>query len=125
MPNGHSANPTGAACSNRRFRSPTPGARNARCAPSPARTTTRDDAMLSFDFAQLSPREKYKILIGSVVPRPIALVTTVDAEGRANAAPFSFFNALSADPPILALAVENHADLSPQDTTRNAQMNQE
>ena len=55
--------------------------------------------MLSFDFAQLSPREKYKILIGSVVPRPIALVTTVDAEGRANAAPFSFFNALSADPP--------------------------
>ncbi len=46
--------------------------------------------MLSFDFQQLSAREKYKILIGSVVPRPIALVTTIDAEGRANAAPFSF-----------------------------------
>ena len=42
--------------------------------------------MLSFDFQQLSAREKYKILIGSVVPRPIALVTTIDAEGRANAA---------------------------------------
>ncbi|ERI49925.1 flavin reductase [Pseudomonas sp. EGD-AK9] len=81
--------------------------------------------MLSFDFAQLSPREKYKILIGSVVPRPIALVTTVDAEGRANAAPFSFFNALSADPPILALGVENHADLTPKDTTRNILLNQE
>lgn len=81
--------------------------------------------MLSFDFARLSPREKYKILIGSVVPRPIALVTTVDAEGRVNAAPFSFFNALSADPPILALGVEHHADLSPKDTTRNALLNQE
>ena len=43
--------------------------------------------MLSFDFQQLSAREKYKILIGSVVPRPIALVTTIDSEGRANAAP--------------------------------------
>ncbi|MGY2227595.1 flavin reductase family protein, partial [Pseudomonas gingeri] len=69
--------------------------------------------MHSFDFSQLSPREKYKILIGSVVPRPIALVTTIDGEGRVNAAPFSFFNALSADPPILALGVENYGDQSP------------
>ncbi|MCG8909669.1 flavin reductase family protein [Pseudomonas sp. DP-17] len=81
--------------------------------------------MLSFDFQQLSAREKYKILIGSVVPRPIALVTTVDAEGRVNAAPFSFFNALSADPPILALGVENYSDLSPKDTTLNIRQNQE
>lgn len=81
--------------------------------------------MLSFDFQQLSAREKYKILIGSVVPRPIALVTTIDAEGRANAAPFSFFNALSADPPILALGVENYGDLSPKDTTLNIRNNQE
>ncbi|MGE9759442.1 flavin reductase family protein [Pseudomonas sp. PDM20] len=81
--------------------------------------------MLSFDFQQLSAREKYKILIGSVVPRPIALVTTIDAEGRVNAAPFSFFNALSADPPILALGVENYSDLSPKDTTLNIRQNQE
>lgn len=81
--------------------------------------------MLSFDFQQLSAREKYKILIGSVVPRPIALVTTIDAEGRANAAPFSFFNALSADPPILALGLENYSDLSPKDTTLNIRQNQE
>ncbi|MBD9680001.1 flavin reductase family protein [Pseudomonas sp. PDM18] len=81
--------------------------------------------MLSFDFQQLSAREKYKILIGSVVPRPIALVTTIDTEGRANAAPFSFFNALSADPPILALGVENYSDLSPKDTTLNIRQNQE
>ena len=81
--------------------------------------------MQSFDFSQLSPRDKYKILIGSVVPRPIALVTTIDGEGRINAAPFSFFNALSADPPILALGVENYGDQSPKDTTRNIQLNQE
>jgi flavin reductase (DIM6/NTAB) family NADH-FMN oxidoreductase RutF len=81
--------------------------------------------MLSFDFQQLSAREKYKILIGSVVPRPIALVTTIDAEGHANTAPFSFFNALSADPPILALGVENYSDLSPKDTTLNIRQNQE
>ena len=81
--------------------------------------------MLSFDFQQLSARETYKILIGSVVPRPIALVTTIDAQGRANAAPFSFFNALSADPPILALGVENYSDLSPKDTTLNIRHNQE
>lgn len=80
--------------------------------------------MHGFDFSQLSPREKYKILIGSVVPRPIALVT-IDGEGRINAAPFSFFNALSADPPILALGVENYGDQSPKDTTRNIQLNQE
>ncbi|MFV3306077.1 flavin reductase family protein [Pseudomonas sp. NY15181] len=81
--------------------------------------------MLSFDFQQLSAREKYKILIGSVVPRPIALVTTIDPQGRANAPPFSFFNALSADPPILALGVENYSDLSPKDTTLNIRHNQE
>jgi len=73
----------------------------------------------SFDFAHLSEREKYKLLIGAVVPRPIALVTTVDLEGRVNAAPISFFNCLSAEPAILALGVENHDDLSFKDTAWN------
>ncbi|ONG52320.1 flavin reductase [Pseudoroseomonas deserti] len=73
----------------------------------------------SFDFAQLTPRERYKILIGTVVPRPIALVTTASPEGRANAAPFSFFNCLSADPAIVALGVEVKADGAPKDTGRN------
>jgi flavin reductase (DIM6/NTAB) family NADH-FMN oxidoreductase RutF len=66
----------------------------------------------SFDFDMLSERQKYKLLIGAVVPRPIALVTTIDAEGRTNAAPFSFFNCLSAEPAILALGVENHDDMA-------------
>jgi flavin reductase (DIM6/NTAB) family NADH-FMN oxidoreductase RutF len=72
-----------------------------------------------FDFAALSERERYKLMIGAVVPRPIALVTTVDAAGRVNAAPFSFFNCLSADPPILALGVENHPDMRFKDTAAN------
>ena len=78
-----------------------------------------------FDFAALSPRDRYKLIIGTVVPRPIALVTTVDAEGRINAAPFSFFNALTADPPILALGVENHADMSFKDTAANIRRTEE
>jgi flavin reductase (DIM6/NTAB) family NADH-FMN oxidoreductase RutF len=76
----------------------------------------------SFDFEALSAREKYKLLIGTIIPRPIALVTTVDQHGRVNAAPFSFFNCLSADPPILALGVENHPDMSFKDTGRNIRM---
>jgi flavin reductase (DIM6/NTAB) family NADH-FMN oxidoreductase RutF len=70
----------------------------------------------------LTARERYKLLIGTVVPRPIALVTSVDLEGRVNAAPFSFFNCLSADPPILALGVENHPDMSFKDTGRNIRL---
>ncbi len=76
-------------------------------------------ATIEFDFAKLSPRERYKLLIGAVVPRPIALVTSVDARGTVNAAPFSFFNCLSADPAILALGVEFRPDGRQKDTGRN------
>lgn len=74
---------------------------------------------VTFDFAALSGRERYKLLIGAVVPRPIALVTSVDAQGRVNAAPFSFFNCLSADPAILALGVEYRPSGAQKDTGRN------
>lgn len=80
-------------------------------APAPATTT--------FDFTALSPRERYKLLIGAVVPRPIAWVTTCDASGAVNAAPFSFFNCLSADPAILALGVEYRPSGAQKDTGRN------
>jgi flavin reductase (DIM6/NTAB) family NADH-FMN oxidoreductase RutF len=80
---------------------------------------------LTFDFAALSPRERYKLLIGAVVPRPIALVTSVDAKGRVNAAPFSFFNCLSADPPILALGVEYRSDGRSKDTGQNVKETRE
>jgi flavin reductase (DIM6/NTAB) family NADH-FMN oxidoreductase RutF len=75
-----------------------------------------------FDFTALSARERYKLMIGTIIPRPIALVTTVDENGRINAAPFSFFNCLSADPPILAIGVENNADMSFKDTGHNIRM---
>ena len=77
---------------------------------------------IAFDFRALTPRERYKLMIGTVVPRPIALVTSVDLEGRVNAAPFSFFNCLSADPPILALGVENHPDMSFKETGLNIRL---
>jgi flavin reductase (DIM6/NTAB) family NADH-FMN oxidoreductase RutF len=77
---------------------------------------------VAFDFRALTPRERYKLMIGTIVPRPIALVTSVDLEGRVNAAPFSFFNCLSADPPILALGVENHPDMNFKDTGLNIRL---
>ncbi|MCQ2002811.1 flavin reductase family protein [Rhizobium sp. NRK18] len=61
-------------------------------------------------------------MIGTIIPRPIALVTSVDEDGRVNAAPFSFFNCLSADPPIIALGVELKPDMSFKDTSHNIRM---
>ena len=77
---------------------------------------TRPGSHRAFDFTDLSPREAYKVMIGTIVPRPIAWVTTVSPDGVVNAAPYSFFNCLSADPPILALGVENKPDRSFKDT---------
>ncbi|EHM01782.1 flavin reductase-like protein [Acetobacteraceae bacterium AT-5844] len=58
-----------------------------------------------FDFSELDRARRTKLLLSTVVPRPIAWVTTQDAAGRVNAAPFSFFNLLSSDPPILGLGI--------------------
>src|SRR5216683_7490665 len=110
------------------------GGRNASCRPMPARPPLRAndrkqmmDAIapldaVTFDFRTLFANDRYKLMIGTVVRRPIALVTTVDPDGRINAAPFSFFNCLSADPPILALGVENHPDMSFKDTALNVRL---
>jgi flavin reductase (DIM6/NTAB) family NADH-FMN oxidoreductase RutF len=72
-----------------------------------------------FDFAKLNERERYKLLIGTVTPRPIALVTTVSKDGQPNAGPFSFFNVLTHDPAIVAIGVENYSDMRFKDTARN------
>ena len=76
----------------------------------------------ALNFSDLTPREAYKVMIGTIVPRPIAWVTTISPEGVVNAAPYSFFNCLSADPPILALGVENKPDRSFKDTAYNIRM---
>ncbi|HEU5457301.1 MAG TPA: flavin reductase family protein [Terracidiphilus sp.] len=74
-----------------------------------------------FNIESISPNHVYKLLIGLVVPRPIALVTSMDEEGRLNAAPFSAYNYLCIDPPIIGLGVTNRPDqpLIPKDTARN------
>ena len=72
-----------------------------------------------FDLTQLAVRDRYKLVCGIVVPRPIALVTSVDADGRVNAAPFSFFNVFSDDPVQIVLGLQHKADGTPKDTTRN------
>jgi flavin reductase (DIM6/NTAB) family NADH-FMN oxidoreductase RutF len=61
----------------------------------------------------------YPILASLVVPRPIALVTTVSPEGHVNAAPFSFFNLMGANPPIVAIAPGDRSDGTPKDTAVN------
>jgi flavin reductase (DIM6/NTAB) family NADH-FMN oxidoreductase RutF len=58
-----------------------------------------------FDMETLPPQDRYKILTASVVPRPIAWVTTKSRAGIVNAAPFSFFNAMGSDPPTVVLGI--------------------
>ncbi len=60
---------------------------------------------MHFDLAQIPAADAYKLLVSTVVPRPIALVTTVDGKSRVNAAPFSFFNAVSSAPPVVVLGI--------------------
>ncbi|MCX5571146.1 flavin reductase family protein [Kaistia nematophila] len=79
----------------------------------------RAQSHLHFDFAELTERQRYKLLIGTVIPRPIAFVSTVDRDGRRNAGPFSFFNVLTHDPAIVAIGVENYDDMRFKDTARN------
>ena len=72
-----------------------------------------------FDLDALGYGESYRLLVNTVVPRPIALVTTVDEDGVTNAAPFSFFNIMGHDPPILVLGIERRAPGEYKDTLVN------
>ncbi|PTJ79166.1 MULTISPECIES: flavin reductase family protein [Mammaliicoccus] len=72
----------------------------------------------------LSQKENYKLLIGSIIPRPIALVTTESDDNVLNIAPFSFFNVVSSDPPILSVAVQR-VNGEMKDTARNIVQNKE
>ncbi len=76
---------------------------------------------MDFRFAELSAEERYKLLVSIVVPRPIALVTTVSRAGRVNAAPFSFFNVVSDEPPLVILSVDGRDEDpgTPKDTACN------
>lgn len=75
---------------------------------------------MEIDPSRLSPSERYRLLIGAVVPRPIAVVGTQSACGRfLNLAPFSFFNACGSEPMTLMFCPANRDDGSEKDTLRN------
>jgi len=62
---------------------------------------------MDFDVSKISHHQTYNLLIGLVAPRPIAWITSVDLDGRINAAPFSAYNYVGTDPPIVAIGVGN------------------
>ncbi|MFM7335018.1 MAG: flavin reductase family protein [Tabrizicola sp.] len=74
---------------------------------------------MNFDFTVLPEDDRYRLLTNFVGPRPIALVSTVDDRGRHNAAPMSFFNVFSHEPPILILGIQPREDGAPKDTVAN------
>ena len=67
----------------------------------------------------------YPLLVSLVTPRPIALVTTISADGKVNAAPFSFFNLMGANPPICAFAPGDRENGTPKDTALNVRATHE
>ena len=75
--------------------------------------------MTEVDFEHLSAYQRYKLMASLIVPRPIALVTTIGANGVANAAPFSMFNMVGEDPPILMISINRLSDGRLKDTAAN------
>lgn len=71
------------------------------------------------DFAALRPREAYAWMIATILPRPVAWVSTVSGEGKTNLAPFSFFQGVTANPPMLMFVPVNTRDGTKKDTVRN------
>jgi len=84
--------------------------------------TTAAPAMsgyLEFDPAVVDRRQVYRLLTGSVVPRPIGWASTVNAEGVANLAPFSFFTVVCVVPPMISLTIARNPDGSEKHTLKN------
>ena len=80
---------------------------------------------MELDLEKESTGKAYTLLASLVTPRPIALVTTLSTDGRVNAAPFSFFNLMGANPPICAFAPGDRDDGTPKDTARNVRSTHE
>lgn len=74
---------------------------------------------MEFELAQLPTLERYKLLIGLVIPRPIGWVSTWSANGVANCAPFSFFNVISEEPPLCILSFNRRSDGAMKHTLAN------
>lgn len=74
---------------------------------------------MELDLEKEFAHRAYPLLVSLVTPRPIALVTSMSPDGKINAAPFSFFNVLGANPPIVAFAPGDRDDGTPKDTALN------
>ena len=73
---------------------------------------------MELDATALSPKDAYALMIGLIVPRPIAWVSTCDEKSHVNLAPFSYFNGIASDPLMLSIAISNRRDGSDKDTLR-------
>src|SRR4051812_14288854 len=82
-------------------------------------------AVMDLELAQLPPLERYKLLIGLVIPRPIAWISTRSANGVANCAPFSFFNVFSEDPPLCVIGINPRSDGAMKHTLKNIRRTKE
>ena len=71
------------------------------------------------DFAKIDPQEQNKLLVSTITPRPIAWVVSQSLQGDVNAAPFSFFNIFSGNPPIIGIGMGSHQDGRPKDSRVN------
>ena len=76
---------------------------------------------MTIDPGSTAPENIYKLMIGCIVPRPIAFVSTVSGEGARNLAPFSFFTGISAKPPIVCFCPTFLPDGAKKDTLRNVE----
>lgn len=76
---------------------------------------------MEIDLADLEPRQAHDLLTSCIIPRPIAWVSSMNPQGQANLAPFSFFTGVSWSPPVLAFSVVNRADGTTKDTLKNIQ----
>lgn len=74
---------------------------------------------MQFDFTRLLPQDRYRLLTNFIGPRPIALVSTRAEAGHTNAAPMSFFNVFSQDPPIVILGIQTRPNGHEKDTMGN------
>jgi len=74
------------------------------------------------DFSALPPREAYLWMVGTILPRPIAWVSTIAPSGRTNLAPFSFFQGVTANPPTLMFVPVNNREGGKKDTVRNIEL---
>ncbi len=74
---------------------------------------------MRLDFSQLAPRDAYQWMISTILPRPIAWVSTISADGKTNLAPFSFFQGVCANPPTLMFVPVNNRQGQKKDTVRN------